>query len=486
MSVPRGGTRWLAWPTLGAAIAGGVLLAAGLGPAASAQSPSSSTTGATVSVSSQPNQQIDGFGFSEAFGQASNLAAMPSDVQSAVDNLLFSTTQGAGLDIVRFGIGGAGTVTDQLSIGKAALSYGVRTFYADAWSAPGLMKSNLSQDNGGYLCGSPGTDCINGDYRQAYAEYLAATAKAFAEQGLPLLAVDFVNEPEIGPGYPSMLMTPEQAANFIPYLGQALRKEGLSTTVACCDAEGWANSSGFNGAQAYTQTVLSDPISAHYVGLITSHGYTSAPNFPLTNLRPVWETEWSTFQPWDPAWDDGSTASGMSWANNIYTALTKANVNAFLYWWGTATYKENGDNESLIILGTPTDTTADSYQASGRLWAFAAFSRFVRPGAWRLSTNSSDPGVEAVGFRNANGSLVVVAINNNTQPTQTNFQLAGVGSVPVQAWVTDSAETMASQPAITANQGSFSATLPARSVEDFVVAQTGPGGVFHFPPRRHR
>jgi glucuronoarabinoxylan endo-1,4-beta-xylanase len=463
---------------------------------------------AQVRVGTTTYQRVDGFGFADAFGQVGNLEAMPASVQSAVTNLLFSPTTGAGLDIVRFGLGasaaggGAGNLSDQEWLGQQAEKYGVHTFYGDAWSAPGELKTNGSQDNGGYLCGVPGESCAAGDFRQAYADYLAAEAAAFAQAGMPLLAVDFVNEPEIGPGYASMLMTPAQAADFVPHLGRALQAAGLSTTVACCDAEGWANSTGFDGAQAYTEAVLSNPQSARYVGLITSHGYTSAPTFPLTNERPVWETEWSTFESWDPAWNDGTDASGLSWADRIYTALTSADVNAFLYWWGTTTYKENGDNEGLVILGTPTDTTADSYQASGRLWAFAAFSRFVRPGAVRLETTTSagsggsPSGLDAVAFfvpdhpaptppvgpagtaspppAPRSGHYVVVAVNNGTSSQEVQVSLPMDNfSGSAQPYLTDSNDNGAAQRPIAVSSGSFSATVPAGSVVSFVITRSG-------------
>lgn len=81
--------------------------------------------------------------------------------------------------------------------------------------------------------------------------------------------IGFVNEPEIGPSYASMFMTPAQAADFVPYLGRALQRDHLSTKVACCDAEGWTD------CAAYTRAVLGSPAAARYVGLITSHGYTA-------------------------------------------------------------------------------------------------------------------------------------------------------------------------------------------------------------------
>lgn len=465
------------------ALAGGAWSApAAAGPPAqpassgAAAKPASSGAAALIRVGTTRYQAVNGFGFSDAFGQVANLQAMPAPVRSAVVKLLFSPTSGAGLDIVRFGLGGAGNVSDQLWLGRQALQHGVHTFYADSWSAPGSMKTNGSVDNGGYLCGVPGEACVNGDFRQAYADFLAAQAKAFAAQGLPLRAVDFVNEPEIGPGYPSMLMTPAQAANFVPYLGRALAREHLRTRVACCDAEGWANAPGFAGAQAYTRAVLGNPRSARYVGLITGHGYTSAPTFPLTSRRPVWETEWSTFQKWDPSWNDGTSASGLTWANNIYTALTQADVNGFLYWWGTTTYAENGDNEGLIMLGTPASSTAATYQASGRLWAFAAFSRFVRPGSVRLATTSSVATLDAVAFADG-AKRVLVVINNSTSSQQAQVSFAGPAgrsSAMVQPYLTDASANGTAQAPIDARNRSFVATIPPQAVVSYVVTASRP------------
>lgn len=102
---------------------------------------------------------------------------------------------------------------------------------------------------------------------------------------------------------------------------------GLSTKVACCDAEGWGT------AADYTSAVLGDPSVARYVGLITSHGYTAPPNVPLTSDRHVWETEWANFNPFDATRDDGAPGDGFVWAQNIQTALTSANANAVFYFW---------------------------------------------------------------------------------------------------------------------------------------------------------
>jgi O-glycosyl hydrolase len=133
-------------------------------------------------------QVIDGFGVSQAFTRAAefkNLASTPR--QKGLD-YLFSTTTGAGLTIIRnrIGSGGAGdsilptspgspggtpryvwdsSDSSQVWFTQSAMSYGVKTIYADAWSAPGFMKTNGVQANGGWLCGVTGRTCSSGDWR---------------------------------------------------------------------------------------------------------------------------------------------------------------------------------------------------------------------------------------------------------------------------------------------------------------------------------
>lgn len=130
-------------------------------------------------------QTMDGFGFSGAFQRANLIVNLQAPKQREVLDLLFNTTTGAGFSIVRNGIGStpnsnndymntilpkcpstpaevtttySGYVWDgkdsgQLFLSQRAQEYGVNTFYADAWSAPGCMKTNNQDTNGGQLCG---------------------------------------------------------------------------------------------------------------------------------------------------------------------------------------------------------------------------------------------------------------------------------------------------------------------------------------------
>ncbi|MBO0803865.1 MAG: glycoside hydrolase family 30 protein [Nocardiopsaceae bacterium] len=437
-------------------------LAAAFGPGAAGATGAAGTPAVVTVDPGQVHQAVDGFGFSEAFREPV-ISSLPRAEIQRIGADLFSAKDGAGMSIVRFGLGGAtdpgdpvngpGDYSDQLWLGHLAEEYGVRQFYADAWSAPARDKTNDSLDNGGYLCGSPGESCASGDARAAYAAYLAGQAAGFARNGIPLEAVDFVNEPEIGPDYASMEMTPGQAANFVPYLGRALEAARLPTRVACCDAEGWLNSAGFDGAQAYTSAVLGDPAAARYVNLVTGHGYTSPPSVPLTSRRHAWESEWADFGTWDPAWDDGTSGDGFTWASDIQDALVRGDVSAFCYWWGASNSTANSD---LIRVQGP------SVSLSKRYWAFAAFGRFIRPGAVRLGVSTDNSNLRVSAFRDADGSEVTEILNAGTTDQPVTLRGLGGGGGTGGSPGGESAYVTNSSDSLTPVSGPL--TVPARSL----------------------
>src|ERR1700679_2012218 len=195
------------------------------------------------------NQQlIEGFGFAEAFGEAANLQLQPADNQSKILDLLYSQQVGAGFSILRIGINtdsliepnspgspGAtptyvfdGSDRGQVWIAQQGQRYGLNTFYADAWSAPGFMKTNNQIDNGGTLCGVVGTSCTTGDWRQAYANFLIQFIKFYGGVGVPIHNLGYINEPDLTePTFASMVSTTDQALDFIKVLGPTIKSSGL-------------------------------------------------------------------------------------------------------------------------------------------------------------------------------------------------------------------------------------------------------------------
>jgi O-glycosyl hydrolase len=464
-----------------------VLVAVPLACSPAASTPASQAPAGVAAVTVRQDvtyQRIAGFGSSEAFGQAQALRQAPPALQQKALSLLYSPVTGAGLTILRNEISAdSGTTIEpdapaspsakpaylplsaiaddqgQLWLAQAIRKqYGVTNVFADAWSAPAFMKTNKSAINGGTLCGVPGATCASGDWRQAYANYLVQYAKDYAAAGIPLSYVGPENEADLSRNYDTMLLTPAQNADFLHYLGPALARSGTGAKVDCCASQGW------DRAQQYADAIEADPAASASTALFTSHGYSQAPASPLAGwTKPVWQTEWSTFETWDPAWDDGTPASGFTWAQQIYDGLSAANLNAFLYWWGSTTPSENGDNEGLLLL----DAAAGTVTPAGRLWAFANYSRFVRPGAVRIGASTADQDLEVVAFRNTDGSVAVVALNTSMAAKPATFAAGGTGRVV--PYLTDASHHTAAQPPVQVTSGSFDATLPARSLMTFVI-----------------
>ncbi|KAK3944720.1 glycoside hydrolase superfamily [Diplogelasinospora grovesii] len=443
-------------------------------------------------------QTMDGFGFSTAF-QRANLITDMSDKskQRALLDLLFNTTTGAGFSIIRTGIGSSpdsssdhmntfapknpggpkatpqyqwdGKDSGQLFVAQEAVKYGVRTFYADAWSAPGYMKTNGQETNGGAICGVPGTAAAcssSGDWRQAYANYLVAYTQFYAAAGVDITHLGFLNEPEFSASYASMSSSGAQAADFIKILYATLQSQNLTTHlgIVCCDSEGWAN-------QVAMTAAIRSAGAEGMLKAVSSHTYTGGASGTMATKVPVWLSEQCDLNGgWTTAWySSGGAGEGYTWANNIYNAVVGNAVSGYIYWEGVQWPNPN-TNEKLIKV----DNSTDSYEVSRRLWAFANWSRYVRPGAIRVGVTGTPNGVKATAFKNTDGSVAVVVISSGGSATQVNIKIAGgvAGTTTpkeASAYVSDNTRNCDKTTASVSADGMITGSVAARSITTFVV-----------------
>jgi O-glycosyl hydrolase len=471
-------------------------------------------------------QTVDGFGASGAFRSASEMhgsTGLSADQQKAILDLLFSTETGAGLSIWRNEIGSSTTAStggaddgdnvasieptdpggpdaapayiwdgsdgDQLWLSLQAQAYGVTQFYATAWGAPAYMKTNNSLKGGGFLCGVPGQECPSGDWRQHFADYLVQYLRYYKEAGIEIAYIGYQNEPDFAPQYTGMLWdvtpvtsergqldraTPQNIDFISNYLGPTLEKSGLTTRIACCDATDWVRTN------LYADGILADPTTRGYVGMIAGHGYYTRlhgllGSFVVTSAMdagiPVWQTETADFGSWNAAWDEGNRGStGLFWAEALWEALTTTQVNAYFYWWGAKAYESDAASANSPLI----KIVADTFEPSKRLWAFAAYSRYVRPGATRIEANTNNEKLKTSAFVNEDGGTVIVVLNLAMTDQAVTFSLQNVTPASaVTPYLTNETSDMAAQPAVPLADGVFAANIPARSAVTYVIA--GPG-----------
>ncbi|WBB82196.1 hypothetical protein O7606_13000 [Micromonospora sp. WMMD882] len=385
------------------------------------------------------HQTIDGFGYSIAFQRGSLVHNLSEQKREAALDLLLDRRVGAAPTILRLGIGSSATTeydkmlsiqpTDpggpdatpdyrwdgwdggQVWYVKEARRRGVDRFYADAWSAPGYMKDNGVDINGGQLCGLQGVSCASGDWREAYARYLVQYTRFYRQEGIRIDELGFTNEPDWTAPYASMRFTPAQATEFLKVLGPIARSAGVR--VACCDSFGWQQS------DPYARAVEADPEARRHLSLFTGHGYASPADRPLPTTARTWMSEWapsSVADGWNEAWDSGKETDGIRVALRIHDTLALADSSAFVYWLGSS----RGATAALIQV----DDANDTFRVSSRLYAFAAYSRFVRPGAVRIGAHGPQDGLKVSAYRNVDGSEVVQVVNTTDTTVSTTVDLA--------------------------------------------------------------
>lgn len=440
-----------------------------------------SSTTITVDVTKK-YQTMDGFGFAEAFQRANVIVNLPNQQQREVLDLLFNTTSGAGATILRIGIGSSpdsssdhmnsiqpknpggpnaapkyvwdGKDSGQVFVAKEAYARGVRTFYANAWSAPGYMKTNDNENNGGYLCGITGQTCSSGDWKQAFANYLVQYIKYYQAEGINVTHLGFLNEPEFAPSYAGMLSSGTQAASFIKVLSPTLAAANLSSVgITCCDSEGWGN-------QVTMTSQLKSAGVESLLSTITSHAYTSGPNSPLSTSKRVWQTENADLNgAWQAKWySNGGAGEGMRWASLIHSAIVNANCSAYLYWIGLQTGATN--SKLISVSGT-------TYSVSKRLWAFAQFARGARPGAVRVATSGGSFSTSA--YLNVDGNLSVLVLNTGSSASAVSIGMKGFNATKATAWVTDNTRDYAALPVELAG-GVVNGTVPSRAMVSFILS----------------
>jgi glucosylceramidase len=287
---------------------------------------------------------------------------------------------------------------------KAAMAYRPDLqIWASPWSPPGWMK-----DNGVYHSGK-----LRMEPRilQAYAEYFARFVRAYQGEGIHLYAVHVQNEPVSDSIYPTCpWKDPKPLADFIrDYLGPTFARENVPAQI-------WLGTMS-EDRMSWFRTILDDPETAKYIagiGLQYNGRYISEalhlvyPQFPLIET----ETPCGNGQ---NSWQDAESTF------KYYRQFLEGGVQAYTLW--NLVLDETGlsswhwkQNSSIVI-----DTKQGTVNYTPEFYLMKHFSQFVRPGAVRLKLSGSWK--NALGFENADGSVVLVVANIGPQAQAENITM---------------------------------------------------------------
>ena len=177
--------------------------------------------------------------------------------------------------------------------------------------------------------------------------------------------------------------------------------------------------------------------------------------------RSTIETEWSDGgSTWTPTWDvSGNNFEGFQWAVYMHNAFSK-NVAGWSHWWCSWT----GGDASLVLVD------GSSYQIAARLWAFAGYFRFARPGAVRVA--ASNGGVEDIyvtAWENTNGTIAVPVINTAHYTYTLNMELPGTSVNHAVAYLIDNEHNVTAESEFRFHRGKFTAQIEPRAMKTFFL-----------------
>lgn len=145
----------------------------------------------------------------------------------------------------------------------------------------------------------------------------------------------------------------------------------------------------------------------------------------------------------------------------MHNAFVSSDTSGYLHWW--CAQNTTGDN-ALIRL------QYDEYFVSARLWAFASYFRFARPGSVRVDAQSSAPDeVFVSAYVNTNGTIAMPVINAAHFPYDLEVDLFGANITLATAYLTDNNHnvTMVGQQSI--NGSSFKARIEPRAMKTYFL-----------------
>jgi glucuronoarabinoxylan endo-1,4-beta-xylanase len=368
------------------------------------------------------NQVIQGFGCATVFTPP-NTTAYTSD---EFDRLFGSGAGQVGLNILRIRIASddAWRATE-LNHAKWAIQRGAKVF-ASPWSPPARMKTNNS------IIGTGGK--LIADSAAAYAKYLNDFALYMAANGAPLQAVSVQNEPDWEPSYEGCAWTATEMKDFIKNHGAKISATRLMAPELV------------NNNQTYVNTILSDAGAAANLSIIGTHIYGGGitENTTAKTLgKEVWMTEHL---------DTLVTQTGnINTAVEIHDCFTKANFNAYIWWYGKRFYGPIGQDGAVTKRG----------------YMISQFARFIKPGSIRLGTGTnSRTDVLVSAYKNGTKKIIVV-INTGIYSVNQKIILQGASATSFVPYLTTELKNAEQGTAITVTGNSFSYTIPSAGIVTF-------------------
>ncbi len=288
--------------------------------------------------------------------------------------------------------------------------------FASPWSPPAFMKGKSDMLYGGSLLP---------EYYQAWANYFVKFVDAYEAEGIPIWGVTIQNEPMATQTWESCIYTAEEERDFLKKnLGPTFEREGLSDKNIIV----WDHNRDLMSHRA--NTIFEDPEAAKYAWGIGFHWYETwtGGTEKWSNLKNIQES----YPDKKMLFTEGCAESFHAdtyerWHNAERYGRNMINDfnNGTVGWtdWNILLDETGGPNHvgNFCFAPVHADTRTDEVIYTPSYYYIGHFSRFVRPGAKRVSTTTSRSTILATSFLNEDGKMVTVVMNETEAPIAYKF-----------------------------------------------------------------
>ena len=385
----------------------------------------SGTNPSTVTVNAGTTYQtMDGFGYTLTEGSCEVISGMAATQQNQLLNDLYNPTTGLNASVVRISIGASDLSSSSYSYNETSGDTNMNNFslngpdltylipiikkiklinpsikiLATPWSAPRWMKTNSS-----WVGGS-----LQTQYYAAYAKYFVKYFDAMTAQGISIWGITPQNEPENPNNEPSMLMNSTEQKNFINnQLGPQMAAAGYGGIKIIAFDHNCDNT-------AYPIDVLNN---SSYVDGAAFHLY-------LGNISAMSTVRNATSK--NVYFTEQYTGSGGSFSGDFGWHMQNVVIGSTNNWSKTVLEWNAANNSGLgprtpggcnTCLGAITVNNSTSYTKNVAYYIIGQISKFVKPGALRISSSSSSGSIFSAGFKNPDGSIALVVYNSGSANT---------------------------------------------------------------------
>jgi glucosylceramidase len=392
------------------------------------------------------HQTMDGFGASFQEAGLMVLNGLPAAQQEDVLRALFDPAKGAGFSAMKTVIASTDFMTagpfysydptpgdvqmKDFSVARDLGPNGLITFIKRARRYGSfVLQAPMDYPPDWMLFDVKTNQDVNPKYYDALALYYLRYLQEYASNGVFIDYLSLFNEPDI------YTKIPYQEINTLlrDHVAPLLAKEKTKTRIMPSEAP-----SRDDAGRNYP-VLLADSVTRKSIAVLPYHGYgyqdydkmaaihRQYPQFPLWMTEVCYAYEAGTPRSMPlPRYD---FADGDFWGNEIFNDL-EASTSAWVYWnlilnqdggpWSVSPVHENPDpnvQQPVVII----DAHNGKVSYTGLYYYLAHFSKFVRPGAVRIETTGSAPGVRVLSFISPKGAIVTEIMNRNQKETEVDL-----------------------------------------------------------------